>query len=147
MRRASTGTAKSVFTALTHVPLIGYNCTLKEVHPQVAEMPANSARIANPFVYGRVLGSQDAACPRPTYELAIEEAIANRGRLALVGDRRLGKSTLVEKVGSHFRVRNRFLRLWLCTQEILIQELIPQLREEGQYRASIARVCPQLSFD
>ena len=24
------------------------------------------------------------------------------------------------------------------------QELIPQLREEGQYRASITRVCPQL---
>jgi hypothetical protein len=58
-----------------------------------------------------------------------------------------GADPLVEKVGSHFRVRNRFLRLWLCTQKILIQELIPQLREEGQYRASIARVCPQLSFD
>lgn len=60
-------------------------------------MPANSARIANPFIYGRVLGGQDAACARSTYELAIEEAIANRGRLALVGDRRLGKSTLVER--------------------------------------------------
>ncbi len=60
-------------------------------------MPAISARIANPFIYGRVLGSQDAACPRSTYERAIEEAIANRGRLALVGDRRLGKSTLVER--------------------------------------------------
>src|SRR5580692_2902277 len=60
-------------------------------------MPANSVRIANPFIYGRVLGSQDAACPRSTYERAIEEAIANRGRLALVGDRRLGKSTLVER--------------------------------------------------
>jgi len=44
-------------------------------------------------------------------------------------------------------VRNRFLRLWLCTQKILIQELIPQLREEGQYRVSITRVCPQLPFD
>src|SRR6266404_1051756 len=60
-------------------------------------MPANPARIANPFVYGRVLGSQDAACPRSTYERAIEEAVTNRGRLALVGDRRLGKSTLVER--------------------------------------------------
>jgi len=46
-----------------------------------------------------------------------------------------GTDSLVEKVGLHFRVRNRFLRLWLCTQKILIQELIPQLREEGQYRA------------
>ncbi len=58
-----------------------------------------------------------------------------------------GVDPLVEKVGSHFRVRNRFLRLWLCIQKILIQELIPQLREEGAYRASITRVCPQLPFD
>ena len=58
-----------------------------------------------------------------------------------------GADPLVEKVGSHFRVRNRFLRLWLCSQKILIQELIPQLREEGQYRASVTRVCPQLPFD
>ena len=83
--------------ALVHVSQSRYKCTLKQVHCQVADMPANSARIANPFIYGRVLGSQDAACPRSTYELAIEEAIANRGRLALVGDRRLGKSTLVER--------------------------------------------------
>ncbi len=41
--------------------------------------------------------SKDAACPRATYERAIEEAITNGGRLALVGDRRLGKSTLVER--------------------------------------------------
>jgi hypothetical protein len=60
-------------------------------------MPANTTRSANPFVYGRVLSSQDAACRRPSYERAIEEIIANRGRLALVGDRRLGKSTLVER--------------------------------------------------
>jgi len=58
-----------------------------------------------------------------------------------------GTDPLVEKVGSHFRVRNRYLRLWLCTQKILLQELIPQLREEGQYRARIARVCPQLPID
>src|ERR1700733_13979896 len=70
---------------------------LKGYMRQVANMPTNSARIANPFVYGRVLGSQDAACPRSTYEHAIEEAVTNRGRLALVGDRRLGKSTLVER--------------------------------------------------
>jgi hypothetical protein len=58
-----------------------------------------------------------------------------------------GADPLVEKVGSHFRVRNRFLRLWLCTQKILIQELIPQLREDEQYRSSISRVCPQLPYD
>jgi hypothetical protein len=64
---------------------------------QVADMPTNSARIANPLVYGRVLGSQDAACARSTYEHAIEDGGHNRGRLALVCDRRLEKSTLVER--------------------------------------------------
>ncbi|HTY50151.1 MAG TPA: hypothetical protein VMB48_10715 [Steroidobacteraceae bacterium] len=58
-----------------------------------------------------------------------------------------GTDPLVEKVGTHFRIRNRFLRLWLCTRKILIQELIPQLRDDGRYRAIIASVCPQLSLD
>ncbi|HVS75547.1 MAG TPA: hypothetical protein VHE11_01345, partial [Steroidobacteraceae bacterium] len=52
---------------------------------------------ANPFVYGRVLGAADAACGRPKYEQAILDTLRDRGRLALVGDRRLGKSTLVER--------------------------------------------------
>jgi hypothetical protein len=47
------------------------------------------SKVIRTYWYGFTLGSQDAACPRSTYELAIEEAIANRGRLALVGDRRL----------------------------------------------------------
>ena len=45
-------------------------------------MRAAIIRIANPFIYGRVLGIQDVACPRSAYERAIEEAIANRSRLA-----------------------------------------------------------------
>jgi hypothetical protein len=51
----------------------------------------------NPFVYGRVLGIADAACPRPRFEASILQAVRDKGRLALAGDRRLGKSTLVER--------------------------------------------------
>jgi len=51
----------------------------------------------NPFVYGRVLGLADSACPRPKYEAAILEVVRHAGRLALAGDRRLGKSTLIER--------------------------------------------------
>jgi hypothetical protein len=51
----------------------------------------------NPFVYGRVLSVNDAACARMQYEKAILETARNQGRLALVGDRRLGKSSLVER--------------------------------------------------
>ena len=51
----------------------------------------------NPFVYGRVLRLEDAACARPAYDAAILNAVRDRGRLALAGDRRLGKSTLIER--------------------------------------------------
>lgn len=52
---------------------------------------------SNPFVYGRVLSPEDAACARPDYEATILATVRDRGRLALVGDRRLGKSTLIER--------------------------------------------------
>src|SRR6202022_411881 len=42
-----------------------------------------------------------------------------------------GADPLGERVGSHFRVRNRFLRLWLCTQKLLIQALDPQPRHQS----------------
>jgi hypothetical protein len=44
---------------------------------------------------------------------------------------------------------NEFQRdaLIRCAQKILIQELIPQLRGEGQYRASITQACLELPFD
>ena len=51
----------------------------------------------NPFVYGRVLDIADAACARPQYETAILQVARDKGRLALSGDRRLGKSTLIER--------------------------------------------------
>jgi hypothetical protein len=51
----------------------------------------------NPFVYGRVLAREDAACAHPEYERAILTTVRDKGRLALVGDRRLGKSTLIER--------------------------------------------------
>jgi hypothetical protein len=79
--------------------------------------------------------------------LAVAGVVHRSGALKALRPCLEGTDPLVEKVGSHVRVRNRFLRLWLCTRKILIQELIPQLREESQYRESIARVCPQLPFD
>lgn len=51
----------------------------------------------NPFAYGRILRPEDAACPRPDLEKRILRAFADRDRLALFGDRRLGKSTLVSR--------------------------------------------------
>jgi hypothetical protein len=61
-------------------------------------MATRASTAPNPFVYGRVLRREDAACDRPAYDAAILDAVRDCGRLALVGDRRLGKSTLVERI-------------------------------------------------
>lgn len=51
----------------------------------------------NPFVYGRVLTAADAACARPPLESRVKQAVRDDGRLALVGDRRMGKSSVVQR--------------------------------------------------
>ena len=86
-----------------------------------------SGRVANPFVYGRVLRGEDAACPRPVYERAILDAIRDRGRLALAGDRRLGKSTLVER--THQTHRHAFLR-WDFQGVLSVDDLVRRAAED-----------------
>jgi hypothetical protein len=52
--------------------------------------------IANPFVYGQVLLPGRPFCARPDLEAKVREAAQNQGRIVLIGDRRMGKSSLVE---------------------------------------------------
>lgn len=54
------------------------------------------------------------------------------------------RDPIVEKVGSRYRIRSRYLRLWLATRQQLAPELIPMLRPEGVYAAALRTVCPQL---
>ena len=66
-----------------------------------------SAAIPNPFVYGQVLVPGRAFCPRPTLEEQVIEAAQSQSRIVLVGERRMGKSSLVEhtlKDSSHILV-------------------------------------------
>ena len=51
---------------------------------------------ANPFVFGQVLGPGAPFCSRPLLERTIRETVENRQRLVLLGDRRMGKTSLVE---------------------------------------------------
>lgn len=51
---------------------------------------------ANPFVFGQVLGPGAPFCPRPQLARSIRETVENRQRLVLLGDRRVGKTSLVE---------------------------------------------------
>ncbi len=51
----------------------------------------------NPFAYGRILRPEDSACTRADLEKKILRVFIDRERLALFGDRRLGKSTLINR--------------------------------------------------
>jgi len=54
------------------------------------------AAIPNPFVYGQVLLPGKPFCSRPQLESSVLEAAADRQRIVLLGERRMGKSSLVE---------------------------------------------------
>lgn len=86
---------------------------------------AHSSR--NPFVYGRILRPSHAACPRPAYEAAILEAAHANGRLALVGDRRLGKSTLVERTLAEAKIP---LLRWDFHQILSMEDLVRRAAED-----------------
>ncbi|MDB6084568.1 MAG: ATPase [Gammaproteobacteria bacterium] len=58
-----------------------------------------------------------------------------------------GSDPIVEKIGARYRVRSRYLRLWLATQRHLAQELIPSLRDETRYQTALRYVCPTLPDD
>src|SRR3984893_11087384 len=57
---------------------------------------STAAAIPNPFVYGQVLTPGNPFCPRPQLESSVLEAAANQRRIVLLGERRMGKSSLVE---------------------------------------------------
>lgn len=50
----------------------------------------------NPFIYGQVLLPGRPFCPRPELEAAVLQAANSRARIVLMGERRMGKSSLVE---------------------------------------------------
>src|SRR5882757_6370449 len=52
--------------------------------------------VPNPFVYGQVLLPGRPFCARPHLEAAILEAANHQQRIVLLGERRMGKSSLVE---------------------------------------------------
>jgi len=54
------------------------------------------AAIPNPFVYGQVLVPGRPFCPRPALEAQVLEAAQTQSRIVLMGERRMGKSSLVE---------------------------------------------------
>jgi hypothetical protein len=57
------------------------------------------------------------------------------------------RDPIVEKIRSRYRIRSRYLRLWLATRQQLAPELSPLPRPEGVYAAALRTVCPQLPDD
>jgi hypothetical protein len=90
-------------------------------------MATRTGTAPNPFVYGRVLRREDAACARPAYDTAILNAVRDRGRLALAGDRRLGKSTLIER--THEAKGYPLLR-WDFHKVLSIDDLVRRAAED-----------------
>jgi len=58
-----------------------------------------------------------------------------------------GKEALIEKVGSRFRFRSRFARLWFALRYYRVQALIPAMRDEAEYRRVLTPLLPPLPFD
>jgi hypothetical protein len=54
------------------------------------------AAVPNPFIYGQVLLRGRPFCARPALEAAVSQAASSGQRIVLLGDRRMGKSSLVE---------------------------------------------------
>jgi len=57
---------------------------------------STAAAIPNPFVYGQVLIPGKPFCSRPQLESSVLEAATYQRRIVLLGERRMGKSSLVE---------------------------------------------------
>jgi hypothetical protein len=57
---------------------------------------AESQLISNPFIYGQVLLPGRPFCARPHLEQAVLRAANDNARVVLLGDRRMGKSSLAE---------------------------------------------------
>src|SRR6202161_2055317 len=54
------------------------------------------AAIPNPFVYGQVLIPGTPFCSRPQLESSVIAAASHQQRIVLLGERRMGKSSLAE---------------------------------------------------
>ena len=57
---------------------------------------STTTAIPNPFVYGQVLIPGKPFCSRPQLESSVLEAAVHQQRIVLLGERRMGKSSLVE---------------------------------------------------
>src|SRR6266403_5032575 len=57
---------------------------------------STTSAIPNPFVYGQVLIPGKPFCSRPQLESSVLEAAVHQRRIVLLGERRMGKSSLVE---------------------------------------------------
>ncbi len=57
---------------------------------------AQTPPIPNPFIYGQILLPGRPFCARPALEAAVLQAANDRARVVLLGERRMGKSSLAE---------------------------------------------------
>jgi hypothetical protein len=61
-----------------------------------SRMSQDPQRVPNPFIYGQILLPGRPFCPRPALESAVLQAANASARVVLLGERRMGKSSLAE---------------------------------------------------
>jgi hypothetical protein len=103
-----------------------------------AELTARQQRTLLAVALGEHLGAGTAKF----HQLA---GVHNQGALVsslrpLVG----GPEPIVEKVGTRYRVRQHFVRLWLARSRAYVEQHIPVLREPAAYEAALERVSASL---
>ena len=76
-----------------------------------------------------------------THEFMEIADVRNGGSVSsLLAKTRRGRESLLEKVGSRYRFRSRFVRLWFALNYTRAQAVIPALRNEENYRVYLQRV-------
>jgi AAA+ ATPase superfamily predicted ATPase len=64
----------------------------------------------NPFCYGKIVGGKDF-CPRKEAELKLTDNISRNQNTYIVGERRIGKTSLIEFVCS--KIRSNYLEVFV----------------------------------
>ena len=99
--------------------------------------------LSNPFIYGQVLLPGRPFCPRPDLEAAVLQTANDNARIVLLGDRRMGKSSLAEHtLGSGTRILIPVDLRGLDSVEDFIDRLLLRLSTKLHEHSLIAKHLP-----
>jgi len=102
--------------------------------------------MGNPFTSSRFAVKEDF-CRRPDLETKIESIIKSKGRLAVIGDRRLGKSSLVKEVARRSKIAHAYTDFMGVKTEADIAKRLMLLIKEPPLTNLLRTVSPNITWD